>query len=132
MNVANSLEDLRARVLAADEARYQALYAQDGAALERLLAQDYLHTHANGKTEDRAAFLATILAGRFRFVDAVRTEQRVRLAGGAIVLSGKTTTTLDVGGATKVMRNAFVTVWVEAADGPLQMLHWQATALPEA
>lgn len=132
MTVASSLEEQRARVLAADEARYQALYAQDGAALERLLAQDYLHTHANGKTEDRAAFLATILAGRFRFVDAVRTEQLVRLAGGAFVLSGKTTTTLDVGGAPKVMRNAFVTVWVEAAGGPLQMLHWQATALPDA
>lgn len=131
MTVADSLEDLRARVLAADEARYQALYAQDRAALERLLAQDYLHTHANGKTEDRAAFLATILAGRFRFVDAVRTEQQVRLAGGAVVLSGKTTTTLDVGGATKVMRNAFVTVWVES-ETALQLLHWQATALPAA
>lgn len=131
MTMAHEISALRDRVLAADEARYQALYVQDVEALGRLLAPDYLHTHANGKTEDRAAFLATIASGRFRFVDAVRTHQQVRAAGAGVVLSGTTTTTLDVGGATKVMRNAFVTVWIDAADG-LRMLHWQATALPEA
>lgn len=124
-------DDRASKVLAADEARYQALYAQNMAALERMLALDYVHTHANGKTEDRAAFLSTISAGRYRFVEAVRTDQRVRAAGPAIVLSGTTRTTLDVGGETKVMRNAFVTVWVESDAAPL-LLHWQATALPAA
>lgn len=119
------------KVLAADEARYQALYAQDTATLEHMLAPDYVHTHANGKTDDRATFLSTISAGRYRFVEAIRTDQRVRAMGPAIVLSGTTRTTLDVGGETKVMRNAFVTVWVES-DATLQLLHWQATALPAA
>ena len=124
-------DDRASMVLAADEARYQALYAQDTATLGQMLAPDYVHTHANGKTDDRAAFLATIAAGRYRFVEAVRTDQRVRAAGPAIVLSGTTRTTLDVGGETKVMRNAFVTVWVES-DAAMLLLHWQATALPAA
>ncbi len=124
-------DDQATTVLAADEARYQALYAQDTAALEHMLTSDYVHTHANGKTDDKAAFLSSIAAGRYRFVEAVRTEQRVRTAGPTIVLSGTTRTTLDVGGETKVMRNAFVTVWVES-ETALQLLHWQATALPAA
>lgn len=121
----------QAKVLAADEARYQALYAQDTATLQQMLAADYVHTHANGKTDDKATFLSSVSAGRYRFVEAVRTDQRVRAVGPAIVLSGTTRTTLDVGGETKVMRNAFVTVWVES-DAALQLLHWQATALPAA
>lgn len=124
-------DDQATKVLAADEARYQALYAQDIAALEHMLAPDYVHTHANGKTDDKAAFLSSIAAGRYRFVEAVRTDQRVRTVGPTIVLSGTTRTTLDVGGETKVMRNAFVTVWVES-ETALQLLHWQATALPAA
>lgn len=44
--------------------------------------------------------------------------------------SGKTRTTLDVAGETRVMHNAFVTVWVQADEG-LQLLHWQATGLPD-
>lgn len=130
MSTTDEWADLREQVLAADEARYQALYAQDTHALGAMLTADYLHTHANGKTEDRAAFLATIASGRFRFVDAVRADQHVRVAGDAVVLNGVTTTTLDIGGSIKVMRNAFVTAWLRL-DGRLQMLHWQATAQPE-
>ncbi|MDP9995720.1 ketosteroid isomerase-like protein [Variovorax boronicumulans] len=119
------------QILAADEARYQALYRQDLEALERMLADDYVHTHANGKIDDKAAFLASIEAARYRFVDARRSEQCVRISGPVVLLSGKTRTTLDVGGQTKVMDNAFVTVWTQAEDG-LRLLHWQATKLLEA
>lgn len=120
--------DIESQVLAADEARYQALYRQDGAALERMLLEDYVHTHANGKIDDKAAFLASIAAARYRFVDARRSEQRVRVSSPIVLLSGKTRTTLDVGGETKVMDNAFVTVWKQTADG-FRLLHWQATKL---
>jgi hypothetical protein len=123
--------ELESRVLAADEARYQALYRQDTVALEGMLRPDYLHTHANGKIDDKAAFLASIAAAKYRFVLAERSEQTVRVVGAVVLLSGKTRTTLDVAGETKVMHNAFLTVWVQAGDG-LQLLHWQATKQVDA
>jgi hypothetical protein len=122
---------VESRVLAADEARYQALYGQDVAALDSLLVENYVHTHANGKVDDKAAFLASIGAAKYRFVNAERTEQQVRVVGQVVLLNGKTKTTLDVGGETKIMSNAFLTVWTETKDG-LKLLHWQATKLPEA
>ena len=116
------------QVLAADEARYQALYRQDVAALGEMLLEDYVHVHANGKADDKASFLASISVARYRFIQAERTEQQVRLAGPVVLLHGKTRTTLDVAGETKVMDNAFVTAWKQTDDG-LRLLHWQATRL---
>lgn len=127
----STTSEMESQVLAADEARYQALYKQDIAALDGLLAQDYVHTHANGKVDDKAAFLASIQAAKYRFVDATRTQQKVRFVGPVAVLNGNTKTTLDVGGETRVINNAFVTVWA-ASEGGLKLLHWQATKLPEA
>jgi ketosteroid isomerase-like protein len=118
----------QSKVLAADEARYQALYAQDVQALERMLTEDYAHTHANGHVDDKAGFLASIKAAKYRFVNAERSEQKVRAAGPVFVLNGTTKTTLDVGGEIRVMNNAFVTVWVQKDDG-LKLLHWQATKI---
>lgn len=121
------IPDIRSQVLAADESRYQALYRQDLAALGRMLVDDdYVHIHANGKVDDKAAFLASIEAARYRFIEAERTEQQVRLAGPLVLLHGRTRTTLDVAGETKVMDNAFTTVWKQTEEG-LKLLHWQAT-----
>lgn len=125
MTIENS--DIRSQVLAADESRYQALYRQDVAALGRMLVDgDYVHIHANGEVDDKAAFLASIEAARYRFIDAERTEQQVRLVGPLILLHGRTRTTLDVAGEIKVMDNTFTTVWKQTEDG-LKLLHWQAT-----
>lgn len=127
----STASEIESQVLAADEARYQALYSQDIAALDALLVDDYVHTHANGKVDDKAQFLASIKAAKYRFVDAKRTQQKVRVVGPVAVLNGNTATTLDVGGETRVINNAFVTVWAPS-EGGLKLLHWQATKLPEA
>jgi len=91
-----------------------------------LVDADYVHIHANGKVDDKAAFLASIEAARYRFIDAERTEQQIRIAGPLVLLHGRTRTTLDVEGEIKVMDNAFTTVWKRTGDG-LKLLHWQAT-----
>lgn len=118
-------------VLAADESRYQALYTQDLAALDAMLSDDYLHTHANGKTDDKTAFLNSIRAAKYRFVVAVRSNQRIRRFGTTVFLSGTTQTTIDVGGEIKVMDNAFLTVWT-AQGTELRLVHWQATKIVPA
>jgi ketosteroid isomerase-like protein len=118
-------------VLAADESRYQALYAQDLAALDAMLSDDYLHTHANGKTDDKTAFLNSIRAAKYRFVVAVRSNQRIRRFGTTVFLSGTTQTTIDVGGEIKVMDNVFLTVWT-THGAELRLVHWQATKIVPA
>lgn len=118
-------------VLAADEARYQALYAQDIHALDAMLVEDYVHTHANGKIDDKATFLSAIRSAKYRFVLAERTHQHVRWYGPLALLSGLTKTTIRVGDETRQLNNAFVTVWLADADR-LRMVHWQATKVVDA
>lgn len=120
------IETVAQEVQAADEARYQALYAQDVEALAGMLHEQYLHTHANGKSDDKAAFLASIKEAKYRFVSAERTDIQVRLAGTVAILSGLVRTTIETTQGLKTMRNAFVTVWSKAESRWL-MLHWQAT-----
>lgn len=123
--------DIATRILAADEARYQALYAQDVTALATMLRDDYLHTHATGKTDTKSTFLAAIGAARYRFLLAERSQQVVRLAGDCAILSGVTRTVIEVGTQQKTLHNAFVTVWVPAGSD-WKLLHWQATKLADA
>lgn len=120
-----------AAVLAADEARYQALYAQDIDALDAMLVENYVHTHANGKIDDKATFLFSIQAAKYRFVLAERSDQRVRWFGSMALLSGLTTTTILMGEETRQLNNAFVTVWLAESDR-LRMVHWQATKVAVA
>ena len=124
-------QDCFEEVLAADEARYQALYTQDFAVLANILREDYLHTHANGKTDNKEEFLASIRAAKYRFVRAERSGQQMRAIGRVALLSGKTATTIDVAGEIKTLFNAFVTAWV-LEEGSWSLAHWQATKLPDA
>jgi hypothetical protein len=113
-------------ILEADERRYQALYEADTLALRALLHDDYLHTHANGKTEDKAGFLSSIRVARYHFVHAERSAQTVRIAMNVAVLNGITKTIIKVGEEQRAMNNAFVSVWVKDGNA-WSLLHWQAT-----
>lgn len=115
-------------VLAADEARYQALYAHDVGALAAILHENYVHMHANGKGDTKESFLDSIRARKYRFVNAIRSNQIVRQFGQIWILSGATQTKIVVGEQEKVMNNAFSTVW-EQQGNSLKLIHWQATPL---
>lgn len=118
-------------ILKADESRYQALYAQNIATLSQMLDEDYLHTHANGRTEGKDAFLASITAAKYRFVTAHRQDQRVRLFGEIAFLSGQVRTSIEANGEIKTLHNAFFTAWRQ--EGLRWMLlHWQATKIIES
>lgn len=124
-------DNITQEILEADEARYRALYAQNLTMLEAMLHDDYVHTHANGKVDDKQKFLASVKTAKYRFVRADRIDQKVRVLAGAALLSGRTNTTIEVGAEVKTMHNAFVTAWTFDA-GHWRLLHWQATKIVDA
>jgi hypothetical protein len=129
--MSTSMSEMKSAALAADERRYQALYTENLGALDAMLVDEYVHIHANGKVDDKAIFIGTLKAGKYRFISAERTAQRVRVFGTTVLLDGLVATTILVGGESKTISNAFTTVW-STESSEWHLLHWQATKLAEA
>jgi len=78
-------DDVTKEVLAAEERRCAAIAAQDWAALDAIVAEEFSYTHSVGRTEDKAAWIAGIKKRR----RAVEHESlAVRSYGDVALLSG--------------------------------------------
>jgi hypothetical protein len=78
-------DDVRAEVLAAEERRCAAIAAADWGSLGEIVADDFRYTHSNGKTEDKASWIAGLKPRR----RAVEHEGlSVRSFGDVALLSG--------------------------------------------
>lgn len=78
-------DDVTQEVLDAEERRCAAVAAEDWDAVEQIVGEDFRYTHSNGKTEDRATWIAGIKPRK----RAIEHEQlAVRSFGDVALLSG--------------------------------------------
>ncbi|MGH3302117.1 MAG: nuclear transport factor 2 family protein [Streptosporangiaceae bacterium] len=78
-------DNVTGEVLTAEERRCAAIAVEDWAALDEIVADDFLYTHSVGKTEGKASWIAGIKAHR----RAVEHEGlSVRSFGDVALLSG--------------------------------------------
>ena len=112
-----------AEVLAADEARYAAMIARDFGALDRLLADDLSYSHSTAVTDTKAAYLAALRSGKYRYKAARNEGVTVRIRGTTAIVNGRAFIEVEVNGAPKSLAIVFLTVWVRTSAG------WQMTAL---
>ena len=66
----------------------QAVIQRDEAALQRVLADDLSYSHANGRTQNKAEYIAAILKGSGRYESFTESDTQVRVYGGTAVLTG--------------------------------------------
>jgi Domain of unknown function (DUF4440) len=78
-------DDVTQDVLAAEERRCAAIAAEDWAALEAIVADDFRYTHSTGTTEGKASWIAGVQSRR-RSVE--HEGLSVRGFGDAALLSG--------------------------------------------
>jgi hypothetical protein len=78
-------DDVTSAVLAAEERRCAAIAAEDWAALDAVVAEEFTYTHSTGTTEDKATWIAGIRKRR-RAVEHDRLA--VRGYGDVALLSG--------------------------------------------
>jgi hypothetical protein len=124
-------QKVAAEVLAADDARYAAMIAQDYEALGRLLADDLLYTHSTAVTDTKAEYLAALRSGKYRYRAARREGTSVRVHDAIAIVNGRSFLEVDVDGVPKSLANVFVNVWVRTPAG-WRMTAWQSTPLPKA
>lgn len=121
--------DVTAQVLAAEQARCDAMLANDNAALDAVLDPRLQFAHATGAVDDKDAFLAKMAAGRIRYVTIGWSEERVlELAPDVAMLTGRMNTDVEVEGVVKQLRNRVITVWGRSG-GAWRMIAFQSTPL---
>ena len=121
--------DVTAQVLAAEQARCDAMLANDNAALDAVLDPRLQFAHATGAVDDKDAFLAKMAAGRIRYVAIGWSEERVlELAPDVAMLTGRMNTDVEVEGVVKQLRNRVITVWGRSG-GAWRMIAFQSTPL---
>jgi ketosteroid isomerase-like protein len=110
-----------------EDERGRALLAADWDALERLIAEDLVHIHANGAIEDRSAYFAG-LRNKLEFLRFERERLEVRGHGDLAVATGILKQTIrDKGsGSLFELRLATTQVWWRSAIG-WQQMSFQAT-----
>ena len=65
-----------------------ALIRQDKAALDRLLADDLIYTHAGGKTQTKEEYITSVTTGPSRYESFKTTDTKIRVYGAVAILSG--------------------------------------------
>jgi ketosteroid isomerase-like protein len=110
---ASTIEEIRS----AEGVRVRALEAADIAALESLLAEDFIYVHASGRTEDKDVYLASLGSGVFRWSGFAHEDTAVRPLNDAALLYGLLHARKEEAGDTRQLLFRFVSVWVRSDDG---------------
>ena len=76
-------------LLVADTARMQAMVASDGAALERLLADDLSYGHSDGRVQGKSELLESLRTGKMRYRRLSAEEASARVYGCAGIVTAK-------------------------------------------
>ncbi len=114
----------------AESDRFAAMLKGDLAALERLLAPELIYTHGDGRVVDKAAFIADLKTGDFKYVTIDAVEPKVRVFGDTAIVSGVAGMSVVNKGAPAKIRIVYSTTQLRR-NGSWQMISWHATRLAQ-
>ncbi|BDB28690.1 hypothetical protein Tamer19_37620 [Cupriavidus sp. TA19] len=88
IDISLDTDAVAAEIARLENERCRALVAADVDALDVLVADDVIHVHANGKVDDKPAYLAMV-RGQVIFLRASRESLAVRVQGDMAVAVGR-------------------------------------------
>ena len=117
-------------VRAAQKARFAAMMDEDVAALDVLLADELVYTHASGRVESKAAFLSAVASDRYSYESIRPYDVEVQIHGKTAVAAGGSDMEVQIGERLHVFTIRFTEVHV-LREGRWQMTAWHSTRLPD-
>ena len=109
--------------------RFDAMVRGDAAALDGLLADDLVYTHASGKVDSKTSFIDDIKSGQLRYKSFRPEEPKLRVYGDTAVATGLASVEVNNHGQELSMKLRYTDVWVNRG-GQWRMVAWQSTRLP--
>lgn len=111
-------------------ARYdRAIVAGDRAALEQILADDYVYLTAEGEVRDRAATISQHAAGRVRVESPGSEEVAIRWLGDHALVTGRFRGRLTMGESSAPLDERYSSVWAKQ-EGRWRLRHEHASPIP--
>lgn len=111
--------------------RCASLVQGDIVTLRTLISEKLVHTHANGRVEDRISYLENIQK-RVKFLDIARRNLNFIVEGETVIVSGVLEHVARVNGQEEVkrFRGIATQVWIRSGER-WQQYAFHATRLPE-
>lgn len=115
-----------AAVRRADQARLAAMMAGDGAALGRVLSDELVFVHSDGRIEQKADYVKNMMAGDTAYTDAKTYDLRTQEpAPNVVVLIGAQDMRKRLGSAWSDIKLRFLAIW-RNEGGTWRMVSWQS------
>ena len=108
--------------------RFRALTEADVPALERLLSDDLIYTHASGWRQTKAELLASIRSGELLYHFFASDDLNVRSYGNVVLVTGHAAAKVRAKGQELNVSLLYLEAYVKR-DGRWQLVAWQATRL---
>ena len=118
-NIKSEMRDL-------ETGRFRALTEADVPALERLLSDDLIYTHASGWRQTKAEFLASIRSGELLYHFFASDDLNVRSYGNVVLVTGHAAAKVRAKGQELNVSLLYLEAYVKQ-DGLWQLVAWQAT-----
>jgi len=118
-NIESEIRDLEAR-------RFRALTDADVAALEHLLSDDLVYTHASGWRQTKAEFLASIRSGELLYHSFASDHVTVHGYGNVILVTGRASAKVSAKGQELNVSLLYLEAYVKQ-EGRWQLVAWQST-----
>lgn len=115
-------------VLAANAAFDRAIVARDAVAYERILADDFILTGADGTVSDKKVEIAKVRSGDLTFESGKSDDVRVKVYGNTAVVTGRFTAKGKNAGRDFTFVERYTAVFVKR-NGRWQMVAEQATEI---
>ena len=113
-------------VLRADGSRLQAMMAGDGAALGRVLSDELVFVHSDGRVESKADYVKNLMAGDTAYTNATTSELRtMKPSSDVVVLIGRQDMRKRLGATWSEITLRFLSVW-RNEGGTWRMVAWQS------
>ncbi len=103
----------------------------DVAALEKILAMEYIHIHATGLVENKQQFIDALNTGARKYDPIILEETKARIFGSTAIVNARFNLKAISGGRTIEGVNRITLVLVYTSQG-FQAVSFQATPIPAA
>jgi ketosteroid isomerase-like protein len=118
-NIESEIRNLQAR-------RFRALTEADVPALEHLLADDLIYTHASGWRQNKAEFLVSIRSGELLYHSFASDQVNVHVYGNVVLVTGGASAKVRAKGQELNVNLLYLEAYVKQ-DGLWQLVAWQST-----